>query len=244
MEVVLGPRTMARLHTAVGRFITVDGANGPAQLSVVGEAIFPFLGNGTYGDTASMSLATLHALGADVQISGVLVSLAPGTDPASLRLSIGKTDQLTIPKVSPLPPEIAHLSDAAPIVRTLAWFYAGLSLVALTAGVLGASRRRSRELAILRAIGFRPRQVMASSIWLTASLAVVALGFSLLLGLVGGHALWQSTVTNVPVLDSWTTPVPALLWTMLSLTATVAGVGLAGGWRPARASLAAQLRTN
>ncbi len=243
MEVVLGPRTLARLDIAVGQLITVDGANGLTQLSVVGEAIFPILGNGNFGDAASMSLETLQALGGEVQLSGVLISLAAGTDPTSLRASIGETDLLVIPGVSPLPSEIAHLVEATPIVRTLVWFYVGLCVVALASGVLSASRRRSREVAVLRAVGFRPRQVIASSIWLTGILAVVAAGFSLVLGTLAGRALWQSSAGDIPVLDSSTTPVTALLLLMLGLAATVTAVGVGAAWRPARTSVAAQLRT-
>jgi hypothetical protein len=214
------------------------------QLSVVGEAIFPNLGNGTYGDAASMSVETLQALNVEVRISGVLVALTPGTDPVSLRADLDETDQLVIPSRSPLPAEIGDLASAAPIVRTLGWFYAGLAVIALAFGILGASRRRSRELAILRTIGFRPRQLLASSIWLSALLAVVSLPVSLLAGLVGGQALWQATSAELPVLDSSTVPVPALLLMVLGLVAAVVGVGAAATWRPARTAIAARLRAS
>ena len=57
-EVALGSHTMARLHQRVGDRVDIKGSAGPVSMTIVGEAIFPLLGNDGWGDDVTMTAET------------------------------------------------------------------------------------------------------------------------------------------------------------------------------------------
>ena len=118
-EVVVGPVTLKRMHRQVGDHVTVNGASGPVDVTIVGEAVFPMLGNNSWGDTMSMTEDTLRRIGAPVLASGYLIDLAPSADLAALRRSVPDLDVHT--PFSPAP--IIHVHAVTGIVNSLVGFF-------------------------------------------------------------------------------------------------------------------------
>ena len=125
----------------------------------------------------------------------------------------------------------------------LAAVLAALAVATVTHLLVGSIRRRRRDLAVLKTLGFVRRQVSATVAWQATTLATFALLFGLPLGVACGRWVWAifarqlgvSTVTVVPTLTVLLA-VPAAI-----LVANLAAAG--PGWIAGRLRPATVLRT-
>lgn len=239
-EVVAGRLTLARLGKRVGDRIEVDGQHGPVRLTVVGEAVFPFLGNTTMGDTIGVSPETLVRVTDEPVATGFLVATAPGAGTVALRRLLGPDLPVTLPYAAP---PIRHLGDAVAIVRLLVVFFAALGLVAFTAAVTGMGRRRLRDLAVVRALGFSRAQVAGASVVHVGALGALSLAVGIPFGVAAGRVVWHAAEHNLPVLDATTVPWAALGVTVAATGAALLAGGAALSLGTARRRVGAVLRT-
>jgi ABC-type antimicrobial peptide transport system permease subunit len=118
-----------------------------------------------------------------------LVKLAPGADRAAATASLQRDFPGTV-LTSFAPAEVENLRR----IDTLPFVLAGL-LGLLAAGTIAHTlvtsvRRRRRDLAILKTLGFVRTQVSATVAWQASTFAVLAAVIGLALGVVGGRWLW------------------------------------------------------
>ena len=122
---------------------------------------------------------------------------------------------------------------------------AGLLVVLAVGGLgltlLGSVRGHRRELAVLQAIGFVRRQIMATVAWQANALAVAALVVGVPAGIVLGRWTWRLVADDVGSVAPSVVPVGVLL--VVPATLIVANV-LAGGpaWRARRVEPSEALR--
>jgi len=198
-DVVLDASTVSKAGFALGDAITVVGFDGPEQFELVGIASF--------GDQDSLLGATIamfeleeakRVFGFGDELSGISVQAEPGVD----------ADELTARIASVLPPGVEAVTgrteqneQAADINEGLSFLSIGLLAFAGVSIFVGAFiiqntfriiiAQRTRELALLRAIGATGRQVLwmviveAFFVGLIASIAGIAFGFGMALGIRG-----------------------------------------------------------
>lgn len=257
-EIALGANTMRRLHTALGRDVTVTTPEGDDHhLRVVGRAVFP--GLGTYsgsertelGTGAMVTIGALRRLGPDITNGNVMVRLVPGTDShafaddmtAVFRLVGASDDQIDIATRPERPTDIIALRRVRSTPLLLALLLAALILVQIVITLVTSNRRRRHDLALLKTIGFLRRQVAAAVAWQTATFALIALAIGVPLGIAAGRALWTALADHLGAVAEPITP----LTTLALLTAATLVVGTclayAGGVLLARARPAAALRS-
>jgi len=119
-----------------------------------------------------------------------------------------------------------------------------LLAVATLAHVLVTSiRRRRRDLAVLKTIGFVRRQISATVAWQSTALAVVALAVGLPLGVAAGRLAWALFANSVGVANDADVPLVAV-FAAIPITVVVANLLAAGpGWRAGRVKPASVLRS-
>src|SRR4029079_17262085 len=84
--------------------------------------------------------------------------------------------------------------------------------------VCSSARRRRRDLAILKVLGFRRRQVSAAIAWQAAVTALIAVVIGVPIGILAGRWAWQAFAQRLGVPDQPVTSPLAI--------ATVAGLAL------------------
>jgi ABC-type antimicrobial peptide transport system permease subunit len=152
---------------------------------VVGLGLLPQTAHSSFDQGVWMSSEGLHAVAptlATPQDYTIVVrfasrrSLETGIDRLQQRLG-GDAD---IEGFSP-PQDVTLLRNVRGLPKALAAFLVFLGLCAMAHALLSAVRRRRHDLAVLRAVGFRPLQVAACVLWqaLTVSVVVLALGIPL-----------------------------------------------------------------
>jgi hypothetical protein len=246
-EVAIGPATEHQLHVHVGDHVRVAGTH-PATLRVTGIALLPESPHSSFDQGLWVSKATMTGLfGSAAQTAGngddafIVTARAGVATPALLR-ELAKhvgTD------VSPatLPQDVIYLRDVRSLPIALAIFLVLLALAALAHALVTAVRRRRHDLAILKAIGLRPRQSAACIVWLATTVAVVGVVVGIPLGIVGGRLAWRWIADRTPLLYVAPLATVAVILTLPVVLVVANSLAALPARRAARLRTAEVLRT-
>lgn len=190
-EIALGAVTARGLGAGPGDRVraAADGGGG-VGLRVVGVIVVP---GGRGGVVTPPGLARLASSDGSRRL---LVRWAPGADPARTAASLGADHDL---EVASQPAAVANLGRARGMPRLLAVFLAAVGLAAVLHALVVTTRRRRRDLAVLRALGFRRGEVVRAVCWQACTLAAVGLVAGLPLGVAAGRTAWQALARSLGV---------------------------------------------
>jgi hypothetical protein len=227
----------------VGDTVTLDD-EARSKFEVVGTGVLP-LGDGRFEQAASVTLAGLRRIVPDVRPEVAVVTFAPGADHnRAARALAGVGFRGGIRSADLDVQELVDL-DVRPVEATprlLTGLMAILLFGIVAHMIVTVGRARRHELAVLRTLGFTPRQVWVSTAWQATTLAVVATAAGVLLGTVAGRALWNAYAERLGVASE-----PTIAWAASAVVA-LAALALCGviagvvNWRVIRARPAAELR--
>ncbi|HEX9530378.1 MAG TPA: ABC transporter permease, partial [Acidimicrobiales bacterium] len=194
-EITLGAKTLHAIHAKVGDTVAVRASDTTRQLRVVGKAVYPANGPsdiGGVGEGAGLTLEGLRTLVPDAPENVFPIVLARGVSRASALAHFN--DELGQGQIGVQAPSPSTDVENYRSVRALPLALAGL-LVAMALGALihtlvSSVRRRRRDLAVLKTLGFVRRQVGATVAWQATVLALIALAAGVPLGLATGRWAW------------------------------------------------------
>lgn len=254
-EVVLGTNTLRALGASVGDEVLIGVEGEPAPFRVVGRGVFPLFA--AYpgadklglGDGVALTLDALFDLVPGAYESFVLLDL--GGDQAVFRriheenaetLRAEQGDDLAGFTAPEQPEDIVGYDrvDVVPyaLAGLLLLLAGGTTAHALVTGI----RRRRRDLAVLKTVGFDRRQVAGVVAWQATSLAVVGIAIGLPLGLAAGWSVWRWLADRIgAVPEPMIEALPVVLVAVAALLVTNA-VAFVPARRISRASAAPILR--
>jgi ABC-type lipoprotein release transport system permease subunit len=105
-----------------------------------------------------------------------------------------------------VPAEIDRVRRIDGLPIALAAFVAVVALVAVGFALITAVRRRRRDLAVLKTLGFDRRQVRATIAWHATTVAVIGIVVGIPLGLVVGRIVWRLVADELGVSTDPTWP--------------------------------------
>jgi hypothetical protein len=249
-EVLLAPQSLTALHTRVGERVTLTGSKGAATLKVTGSGFVPAGPHNGYADGGWITDTGYDSLFKGFKFHIHLVTLRPGarTSDAGEKLAAALIKAhpdfqgLTLEKPDPLT-EVAELRQVRVLPIVLGIFLALLAVGAVGHALATAVRRRSHDLAVLRALGMTQSQCRWVVVTQASVLAVIGLLFGVPLGLAIGRTVWRRVATDTPVQY---VP-PMALWALLLVgPAALLIANLLAAWpghRAARLRIAHILRT-
>ncbi len=233
-QVVLGAMTLAELHKKLGDSVTLDNGYRRQRLVIVGTATMPSMGSGGPDDlemgsgalvaTSDFSVAALNVQEDPIPgPNAVLVRIRPGSNPSAAYGSLVQVnnavnalpddDQPAGGVISLLrPAEIVNYRSMGAIPAYLGLGLALGTVVALGLTLAASARRRRRDLAVLKVLGFTRRQIAGSIAWQSSTAVLVGTIVGIPLGIALGRFLWDSFVHEIDVI-----PVPSVpaLWIAL-----------------------------
>jgi putative ABC transport system permease protein len=229
-EIVLGTKTLEKLGKKVGDNVmaSIQGAS-QTRMRVVGTAVIPPVGtNARLGEGAAFRYGALGKLcQCDVPPEDtVLVRFRQGVDKAAaireLRARFRREFREQQPEEVVSRPERPTDLVNFGRVQSLPVILAGL-LAALAAAVLGHAlvtsiRRRRRDLAVLKTLGFVRGQVRRTVAWQATVFASISLLVGVPLGVAGGRWLWTAFANQLGIVPE---PVVPALPLLLAVPATV-----------------------
>jgi len=233
-QIVLGATTMADLREKLGEWVRVSLAGGvTARLRVVGTATLPTIGSSgklhtTMGTGAMLSSAIVEGQtgnGSDPNV--IFVRFRSGADPTaalrSLRRVAASLSAQANGPVSVLPVQRpAEIVNYRSMGTTPAYLGAGLAggaVIALGLTLVATVRRRRRDLALLKTLGFTPRQLAAAVAWQSSVAVAIGTVVGVPLGIVLGRVLWDVFAHQIDVVPA--PSIPGLSVALIALAALV-----------------------
>jgi hypothetical protein len=249
-EVAIGATVATRLGAEIGDTIEVDGRSGPVRMVVVGRLITA--GGDELGDGFALTSDGLGALRRDcaagsddvscrIVTQGIGVVFRPGADVDATMARLTEIDDRF--EAFPLPSVVNNLRQIGSTPWLLAGFLVVLGAAGLTHALVVGSRRRSRYLAITRALGLRPRQAAGAVHWQAVALAVAGAAAGLVLGAVVGRFIWRRVAEGTGALVEIVVPLSAAALAVAVAVAAAAMVAVVPAVRVARVRPAEILRT-
>ncbi|HVY82553.1 MAG TPA: FtsX-like permease family protein [Steroidobacteraceae bacterium] len=232
------------LQIGVGERLTLQTAGGPRDFAVAG--VYREYGNDR--GNVLMSRATYRELWHDDAITAMGLYLRPGSDVSAAKeqiraISRGRQSLALTSNADVRALSMRIFDRTFVITRVLYWLTAGVSAIGLVSALLAWELERSRELAIVRALGLTPRgaaaviEAQTGFMGLAAWLAAIPGGLLtavLLITVINRRAFgWMIDlhITGTQLANAFAVAMTAAL---------VAGVYPA--WRAARAPLASDIR--
>jgi ABC-type antimicrobial peptide transport system permease subunit len=202
-EVALGATTMRALGKRIGDTVRTAGPQGhPIVERVVGEAVFPQIADAQpLAEGVWFTSAGWYAAGAtNDQFSRFLVgTYSAHAERAAIARAID-AKKGTVPVSGPaVPTEIDRLRQISWFPKATAALLAVLALVAVAHAVATSTRRRRRDLAVLKTIGFGRPQVRHTVAWQATAFAVGGLIVGIPLGVFAGEIVWRAMAHSLGV---------------------------------------------
>lgn len=252
-EIVLGERTMAALGARIGGVVTatLPGFGRRERLTVVGAAVFPTLGNSFgLGTGAELTLTALHGLAPpSLQLppfDGLLVRFRPGVSPsagvAALAARLQRLGPIAVQGQGP-PTDLLNFGEEQNMPLLLGGSLGALALATITHLLITSVRRRRRDLAVLRTIGFTRAQVRSTVAWQAATLVTLALVIGVPVGIACGRLAWVIFARQIGIVAVIDVPLPYLAVMVAAAIALAVVIAAPPGESAARTSPALVLRS-
>jgi len=227
-EIVLGTATLRRIGRTVGQAVTVT-IGGHRQVDrIVGRAVFPNFGQGSFTPTDLGEGAETTTTGLRTQVGPpgsapgyefVLLRFAPGPRRAAQvaafqRSMSGICQDMLQPGCVVTDQRPNGATDYARIDGTpkaLAAVLAILGLAVLAQFIVVSGRRRRRDFAILRALGLTGRQIRVITAWQVSVVTGLALAAGIPLGVAAGHWSWSLFAADLGIPGEFVAPLPLVL---------------------------------
>jgi ABC-type lipoprotein release transport system permease subunit len=235
-EIVLGTQTLRRVGRSVGdtvRITDLFGGSGcedcpglrDRTMRIVGRAVFPKLGDSSHSPTnlgegaaTTANVFTFPSL-PEEQYTVVLVRLRPNADVGAAR---ARLSEFFVPQdlcasdpecvqTAQRPGDLSNFTRIRSTALILAAVLAVLALALLVHVLVSAVRRRRRDLAVFKTLGFVRRQVAGVTAWQATTMAVLASLVGLPVGLALGAITWRTFADQLGVSPDVAFPVALLV---------------------------------
>jgi hypothetical protein len=263
-QIVLGPETLALVGAHVGGTVRVFNGKTTLIMRVAGTATMPAIGvgHGIHSSLGGGAVLPASVLPQDLLASGIgdralqgpntiLVRFRPGVDhaaairrleriggPLSRIRSVEGIEALPVQR----PAEIVNYRTMGTTPLVLAGMLAAGAVVALALTLAASARRRSRDLALLKTLGFVRRQVIAVVIWQASVPVAIGTVVGVPLGIATGRFLWVRFASELYVVPQPAVSIVTVGVVAISALALAILTAIVPGWRAARTSVATILR--
>lgn len=265
-QVVLGATTLATLHKHLGDTVIVDGVGGALPLTIVGVATLPAVGQAgtlhtSMGTGAYLDANLIPATQRDF-FHSLFNSRIPGPQAIWIRLTAGAPHvaaltsleriarshgvaTLGAPTVESVqrPAQIVNYRSMGATPTLLGLTLVAGAVVALEVTLASSVRRRRRDLALLKTLGFTHRAIAVTVAW--QSSVAVALGtiVGVPLGVVAGRAWWTLFADAAHVIPQPAVPVTTIIGIILGAALLAIALAYLPGRAAARTPVALVLRS-
>jgi putative ABC transport system permease protein len=205
-EVVLGTRTLRSAGREVGETLRATISGRERTLRVVGRAVFPNLGAGSFSPTNLGEGAAMTVDGLDVgpnegggRYSVLLIRMDPGADLTAAQARLSKVlrplefcggDTGCVQRAT-RPGDVSNYAKVRGTGVVLSAALAVIALGFLVHVLVSSVRRRRGDLAVFKTLGFARRQVAATSVWQAGTMAALALVIGIPVGLAVSALVWR-----------------------------------------------------
>jgi hypothetical protein len=239
-EVLIGTKTARSLGTEIGDEVHARVGARSSVFRVVGRGVMPEVATGGaaplgLGEGVAMTFGGLAALQPAARKNILFLALSPGAEEAATLERLARKRSAAAPR---RPVDVGNWGRVSAFPYLLAALIAAVAAAVLALALVTSIRRRRRDLAILKTLGFERRDLHATIAWQATTVAAIGLLVGLPLGTAVGRFAWNLFATDLGVVPEPVAPVlPGLLiipatLLLANLVALLPG-RIAAGTRPA-----------
>jgi hypothetical protein len=230
-QIVLGEATLAELHEHLGGTVMLDnGSRKPVPLRIVGTATLPTIGSSGSIHTEMGSGAVLDYQLIPPAARNGFGDPLPGPNAVLVRLRTGFPPSLELDSLHRVaaatsttanfgvavvgvqrPAEIVSYRSMGVTPDFLGGTLAAGAVVALALTLVASVRRRRRDLALLKALGFTRRQIAAAVAWQSSLAVLIGTVLGVPLGVALGRFLWDVFAHEIHVVPAPTVPTVSIV---------------------------------
>jgi hypothetical protein len=262
-EIVVGALTLASLHKRLGDTVAVgNGAGRSHLLRIVGVATMPAIGGSgvvhlEMGTGAVVSSSLIPAIernpfnDPETGPQAYFVDVRPGVNPLAARRSL---EEMTAPLSNSYnfgvvvqsvlrPAEIVDYRSMGTTPAILGASLGAAALAALGLTLLASVRRRRRDLAVFKILGFTRSQLSAVVAWQSNAAVAIGTVVGVPVGIALGRTLWDLFAHEINAVPSPAVPVVPIILIALGALVLANVVAAVPGRIAARTAAALVLRT-
>jgi hypothetical protein len=238
-EIALGAKTLDAANAGVGDLVTVRGRLHAERLRVVGRAVLPSSKTNKLGYGAVLRFGTLKRLTPSAAPGLFELRLAGG---AAGRAARRHLNHVFDGNVLVRPDEVGDFGRIDRMPLYIALLFCLGAAAALAHALATGVRRRRRDLAILKTLGFTRAQVAATVGWQATTIVSLAALVGVPLGVGIGRFLWNLFATDLGVVPEAVAPVGLVLLVVPAAVLFANVIAALPGWAAARIRPAPVLR--
>jgi hypothetical protein len=204
-EVLLGTKTLDAFHLRIGDRVAVHSGSRAVRLRIVGRGVLPSTKWNKVGEGAAFSFQDFRRIQPEATAPVIQAHIAPGADrDAALR-------RLTVlfdgPSIAARPTDVGDFGGVEALPLLIAALFTAAAAAALAHALVTSIRRRRRELAVLKTLGFTRPQVIAAVASQATTIAAIGLIVGLPLGVGVGRFAWNVFADDLGVVPEALTPI-------------------------------------
>jgi hypothetical protein len=260
-QIVLGSATLNQLHKHIGQSVEVSSGSTTTSLRIVGTATLPTIGVGgsnhlEMGSGAILSYKLIPASQRNLfdvppGPNAILVRVKPGANQraafrslSAILVKLGGDNNGAQAQSVQRPAQIINYGSLGATPVVLGGALAVGAVVAMGLTLITSVRRRRRELALLKILGFTRRQVAAAIWWQSTVATAVGTAVGVPLGVVLGRFLWDLFAHEIYAVPSPDVPIWSILIIVVSALILANVVAAIPGRVAARTPTALLLRAD
>jgi hypothetical protein len=239
-EIALGATSLAKAGASIGDTVELEFLEQVRQLRVVGEVLVYDNWEELPGVGAYVDYGLLEELEPGAPIADYVVRFEPGAVDAGIAALRAEFPRLVTGPV--VPGGVRNLERVSTWPALLSLMIGLLALATFFHALLVMVRRQWSQLAVLRALGFRRRQLAATVSWYATALLVPALLLGIPLGAAVGRWGWTALADNLGVPANPVVPVAGLAVVVVVAVLVANAATRPLTWRAGRIDAARALR--
>ena len=239
-EILLGRKTLGAVHRRIGDRIAVGSGPRAVRLRIVGVGVLPAAKWNKLGEGAAFSFRDFKRIEPEATASALQVRIAQGADreAALRRLSL----IVDGPSEAFRPTDVGDFGGFEEMPFLIAAVFGLAAAAALAHTLLVSVRRRRRDLAVLKTLGFVRLQVLATVAWQATIVAAVGLLAGVPLGVAIGRFGWNVFAEDLGVVPETVTPIGLTLLIVPASIVLANLIAAVPGWTASRTRPAVVLR--
>jgi PPIC-type PPIASE domain/FtsX-like permease family len=209
-EILLAPKTLHALGLKVGDTVEAQplGIRRTVRMRIVGRGVVP---EGTFnelGRGAALTFQAYKRFDPGAQAYTFEARIAPGAD---RKATLARLERRFVTPAPGPPKTVADFGGVDELPLVVSALLIAIAAAVLAHALVMAIRRRRRELAVLKTLGFDRRQVFATVAWQATTFAALGLVVGLPLGVSLGRWAWTLFAEQIGVVPEPVTPLPLIL---------------------------------
>lgn len=209
-EVMLARKTLDAVDASVGEVVTARVGDRSMKARVVGRAVLPdFSTEISLGKGAFMTFGGYKRIVPRATRNTFLVRFAAGTDKEAALARLRRSGEAT---PGARPTDLANFGRVDSMPFVIGGVLGTAAIATLIHTLLSSVRRRRRDLAILKTLGFERGQVSRAVAWQATTIAAIAILVGIPLGIAAGRWIWTTFANQLGVVPETVVPAfPTLL---------------------------------